>query len=160
MKRVKLIASGSLLLYFQLLFSLSGLAQTAQLKGVIQTEVDKAGIPNATVTLVSDKGESSTTTDLKGRFTLAIPGGLASSAIQLVITSVGYEKKQITVEPGQTSVTVSLKGGSADMLDNVVITALGVKKDRKAVGYAVTEVKETNLPRRVKIILRMRSPVK
>jgi TonB-linked SusC/RagA family outer membrane protein len=141
MKRVKLIASGSLLLCFHFLFSLSGLAQTTQLKGLVKSETDQAPLPNATVTLVSGKGEASTTTDTKGRFTLMIPAGLGSSALQLQITSVGFEKKQITVEAGQTEITISLKSGNADMLDNVVVTALGVKKDRKSVGYAVTEVK-------------------
>jgi TonB-linked SusC/RagA family outer membrane protein len=141
MKRVKLIASGSMLLCFHLLFSLAGLAQTVQLKGTVKSETDQVVIPNATVTLVSDKGDISTTTDTKGRFVLEIPPALTSSAIHLTITSVGFEKKKIIVMPGLTSVDVLLKGGSADMLDNVVVTALGVKKDRKAVGYAVTEVK-------------------
>lgn len=141
MKRVKLIASGSLLLCFHFLFSLPGLAQTTQLKGLVKSEADQSPLPNATVTLVTGNGDASTTTDLKGRFTLVVPAGLGSSALQLLITSVGFEKKQVTVEPGQKVITVSLKNGNADMLDNVVVTALGVKKERKAVAYAVTEVK-------------------
>jgi TonB-linked SusC/RagA family outer membrane protein len=140
MKRVKLIASGSLLLCFHLLITLSGLAQSSQLKGTVKNEADQAGIPNATVTLVASGSESSTTTDLKGNFVLTIPAGRTSS-IQLNVTSVGYEKKQVTIDAGQASVTITLKAGGADMLDNVVVTALGVKKDRKAVAYAVTEVK-------------------
>jgi TonB-linked SusC/RagA family outer membrane protein len=141
MKRVKLIASGSMLLCFHLLFTLSGLAQSAQLRGVVKNEVDQVGIPNATVSLVSNKSESSTTTDTKGNFVLNIPAGIGSNSFQLTVTSVGYDKKQLTIEPGQTSITILLKAGGADMLDNVVVTALGVKKDRKSVSYAVTEVK-------------------
>jgi TonB-linked SusC/RagA family outer membrane protein len=141
MKRVKLIASGSLLLCFQLLFALSGLAQSAQLKGVVKNEADQVGIPNATVSLVSNKSEASTTTDSRGSFTLNIPVGVGSKSFHLTVSSVGYEKKELNIEPGQTSITIVLKAGSADMLDNVVVTALGVKKDRKAVSYAVSEVK-------------------
>jgi TonB-linked SusC/RagA family outer membrane protein len=141
MKRVKLIASGSLLLCFQLFISLSGLAQTAQLKGVVKNEADQSAIPNATVTLVAGNSQTSTTTDLKGNFTLNVPAAARSSSIQLTITSVGFEKKQLIVDPAQTSVTVVLKAGNGDMLDNVVVTALGVKKDRKSVAYAVSEVK-------------------
>ena len=140
MKRVKLIASGSLLLCFHLLITLSGLAQSSQLKGTVKNEADQVGIPNATVTLVSGGSESSTTTDLKGNFVLTIPAGRSSSLL-LSVTSVGYEKKQVTIDAGQASVTIALKAGSGDMLDNVVVTALGVKKDRKSVAYAVSEVK-------------------
>lgn len=135
------MASGSLLLCFHLLFSLAGLAQSALLKGSVKNEVDQTGIPNATVTLASANSETSTTTDISGNFTMNIPAALHSSSFQLTITSVGYEKKQITIGAGQTTVAVTLKAGSGDMLDNVVVTALGVKKDRKAVAYAVSEVK-------------------
>ena len=141
MKRVKLIASGSLLLCFLLLCTLSGIAQSAQLRGVIKNETDKIGIPNATVTVVVGKSEASITTDTKGNFVLNIPVATKSSSIQLIITSVGYEKKQMTIEAGQTDLTISLKAGTSDMLDNVVVTALGVKKDRRSVAYAVSEVK-------------------
>src|SRR5688572_25296370 len=141
MKRVKLIASGSLLLCFQLLFALSGLAQSAQLKGVVKNETDQIGIPNATVSLSSNGSEASTTTDSRGNFTLNIPAGIGTKSFQLTVTSVGFEKKQLTIEPSQTSITIVLKAGGADMLDNVVVTALGVKKERKAVAYAVSEAK-------------------
>jgi len=141
MKRVKTIASGSLLLCFLLLISLKGLSQSALLRGVIKNEADQTAIPNATVTLTSGKSSTSTTTDLKGNFALKLPASLESSSFQLTVSSVGYEKKLITVEPGQASITVTLKAGSSDMLDNVVVTALGMKKDRKAVAYAVSEVK-------------------
>jgi TonB-linked SusC/RagA family outer membrane protein len=140
MKRVKLIASGSLLLCFHLLITLSGLAQSSQLRGTVKNEADQAGIPNASVTLISSGSESSTTTDLKGNFVLTIPAG-RSSSILLSVTSVGFEKKQVTIDAGQASVTITLKAGGADVLDNVVVTALGVKKDRKAVSYAVSEAK-------------------
>lgn len=141
MKRVKLIASGSLLLCFHLLFAFSGLAQSAQLKGVVKNESDQTVIPNVTVTLVSNNSEASTTTDLKGRFTLTIPASANSASIQLVVTTVGYEKKQLTIDPSQGFLTITLKPGAADMLDNVVVTALGIKKDRKAVSYAISEAK-------------------
>jgi TonB-linked SusC/RagA family outer membrane protein len=142
MKRVKLIASGTLLLCFHLLFSLDGRAQTARLKGEVKNETDKTGIPNVTVSLTVNRSTASTTTDLKGNFVLNIPASAASGTLHLTITSVGYERKQITIEPDRVSelVTVFLKT-SGDVLDNVVVTALGVKKEKKAVAYAVTEVK-------------------
>lgn len=141
MKRVKLIASGSLLLCIHLLCSFSGMAQSAQLRGVVKNETDQTGIPNATVTVTVGKNEASTTTDLKGNFVLNMPVAPSSSTILLTVSSVGYEKRIVNVEPGQTSISILLKIGGGDVLDNVVVTALGVKKDRKAVAYAVSEVK-------------------
>ncbi len=141
MKRVKLIASGSLLLCFHFLITLSVLAQTAALKGVVKNETDQSAIPNATVTVVAGNSQTSTTTDLRGNFTLNVPVAVRSSSVQLVVTCVGYEKKQLLIDPAQSTVTIVLKAGNGDMLDNVVVTALGVKKDRKSVAYAVSEVK-------------------
>jgi TonB-linked SusC/RagA family outer membrane protein len=139
MKRVNLIAWGGILLAFPLLLSLTAMAQTTQLRGVVKNEYDQMGIPNASVSLVVNKKLISVMTDNLGNFTLNIPSDALKGGAELTITSVGYGKKQIQVKPGQTSISIGLQPGG-DMLDNVVVTALGMKKSRKAVAYAVTEV--------------------
>jgi TonB-linked SusC/RagA family outer membrane protein len=143
MKRVKLIASGGVLLFFHLLCALNVWAQSAQLRGSVKNETDKSPVPNATISLTSNKSEVTTTTDAKGNFVMAIPAGAGSNSFQLTISSVGYEKKIMKLSAGElgSSLNITLKAGGGDMLDNVVVTALGVKKERKSVAYAVTEVK-------------------
>lgn len=142
MKRVKLIASCSLLVCFFLILSLTGRAQSAQLKGVVKNELDQTGVPNATVSLKSNKSEASTTTDSKGNFVLNIPASISSGSFDVTISSIGFERKQLTIGTDQASsiITILMKP-AGDVLDNVVVTALGVRKERKAIAYAVGEAK-------------------
>lgn len=57
----------------------------------------------------------------------------------------------------RTNGTDTLKTGEKK-IDEVVITALGIKKEKKALGYAVQEVKGMSLKRQKNLTLSIRFP--
>ncbi|MDB5132689.1 MAG: SusC/RagA family TonB-linked outer membrane protein [Mucilaginibacter sp.] len=73
-------------------------------------------------------------TDVNGRFSIPVNAGEV-----LVFTYIGYVKKEVTVT-ASTELTVQLDEDSKQ-LSEIVVTALGIKKERKSLGYSVTEVK-------------------
>ncbi|MEO6000502.1 MAG: SusC/RagA family TonB-linked outer membrane protein, partial [Chitinophagaceae bacterium] len=60
----------------------------------------------------------------------------------LIFSFVGYAPKDVTVNG--SSVNASLTSSSKE-LNEVVVTALGIKKERKSLGYSITEVKGDEL---------------
>jgi TonB-linked SusC/RagA family outer membrane protein len=88
---------------------------------------------------VSVKGTSTgTQTDVNGKFALT-----ANLNDVLVFTYIGYLKKEVpVVSPAE--LTIELDEDSKQ-LSEVVVTALGIKKERKALGYSVSEVKGSEL---------------
>lgn len=75
-----------------------------------------------------------TITDLDGNFNLEVAKGET-----IVISFIGYISQEIVVN-GQTSLTINL-AEDTQKLDEVVVTALGMKRDKKALGYAMQELK-------------------
>ncbi|PSL44766.1 TonB-linked SusC/RagA family outer membrane protein [Chitinophaga niastensis] len=125
-----------------LLFCIGSYAQTpanhpSQISGTVTTADGQKAI-GATISLLSAKGVGAMT-DAEGKFTVKIPG-THQADIVLLITYIGYEKKEVKVAAGQTQITVQLEVASK-ALGELVVTALGIKKDKKALAYAVTEVK-------------------
>ncbi|WNJ20552.1 SusC/RagA family TonB-linked outer membrane protein [Pontibacter sp. G13] len=73
-------------------------------------------------------------TDNEGAFSLNAPDG----SNELTVSYLGYTRQTVSIE-GVNKITISLEA-EATATDEVVITALGIKRDKKALGYAVTEV--------------------
>src|SRR5690606_1379598 len=61
----------------------------------------------------------------------------------LVFSFVGYETAEETVG-GRTALSVALKPSIKES-EAIVITALGVSKQKRQLGYAITEVKGSDL---------------
>ncbi|WP_304959021.1 SusC/RagA family TonB-linked outer membrane protein, partial [uncultured Parabacteroides sp.] len=80
-----------------------------------------------------------TMTDMDGNFTL--DGVKKGDIIQ--ISFLGYATQDIPYT-GQASVSVHLEEDT-QKLDEVVVTALGMKRDKKALGYAMQELKGDDL---------------
>lgn len=121
------MAKFKLLLLFMLIANFLS-AQTRQISGQV-TDAESNGIPSATVKV---KGmDIQTLTDIEGKFRLAVP----TSDIVLEITSVGYEKNEVSVPAGDSEVAITL-ATSATGLEEVVVTALGIKREKKALTYA------------------------
>ena len=76
-------------------------------------------------------------TDFDGNFTLDVP----SDGKQLVISYIGMKSKEVVVSP---NVNVTLMSDTQN-LDEVVVTAMGISKEKKALGYAVQDVKADEL---------------
>lgn len=84
------------------------------------------------------KGQAKgTITDPAGAFKLEAANGQV-----LVVSGIGYETKEVTV----TGSTLNLTLAKSDKtISEVVVTALGIKREKKALGYAVQEVKGSEL---------------
>lgn len=114
----------------------SGIVFADKLKGKV-TGPDGSPVPGATVSL---KGSPSVATVAggDGSFELDLKG--AAAPVVLVISSIGFDKIEITVSDLNAPVSVKLDESNKS-LSEVVVTALGVKKEKKALVYGVTEVK-------------------
>ena len=109
-----------------LTFSLTATAQ--QITGSV---TDDNGIPLPGASIVIGGTSDGTTTNFDGNFTIDVSQGST-----LIISYVGYESQEIVV--GSSPINVQLNPDNA--LDEVVITALGISRERKSLGYSVTEV--------------------
>ncbi|NSL85364.1 SusC/RagA family TonB-linked outer membrane protein [Chitinophaga sp. Mgbs1] len=121
-----------------LLIAVCSHAQTTQISGTVTNAADGQKIIGATVSLVAAKGVGAMT-DAEGKFAIKIPAAYASN-IELAVTFIGFERKTVKIAPGQTTINIPLDV-SAKALGELVVTALGIKKEKKALAYAVTEVK-------------------
>ncbi|VBB47316.1 NB-Dependent Receptor Plug [uncultured Paludibacter sp.] len=106
------------------------------LKGTV---TDENGEPIVGASVLIKGTSQGTATDAEGKFTLTVPAG----SKYLIISYVGMEIQEIPIVSNPRVVLVN-KGSQ---LDEVVVTALGIKKDRKALGYAVEDVKSEELMR-------------
>lgn len=100
------------------------------IKGLV---VDNKGIPLPGVSVRLKGTQLGTTTDLNGNYTLSIP----ESGI-LTFTFIGFSSQELEVN-SRTTINVTLLE-DRQALSEVVVTALGVTKERKSLGYSVTEV--------------------
>ena len=81
-----------------------------------------------------------TSTDANGAYRINAP---ANGTLQF--TCIGYKTQEVQIA-GRTLIEVILSDDT-EMLQETVVTALGIKKERKALGYSVTEVKSEELLR-------------
>ncbi|BDD10761.1 SusC/RagA family TonB-linked outer membrane protein [Fulvitalea axinellae] len=89
---------------------------------------------------IMEKGSTSngTITDLSGKFLIIVDKNAS-----IVVSSIGYDPMDVAVN-GRSNIEVSLSP-SVEQLDDVVVTAFGMKREKKKLGYAVTEVKGAEL---------------
>ncbi len=110
-------------------------AQTSNITGTVISADDKEPIIGASIVV---KGTTiGTVSDLDGAFTLEVP----TSAHHLVISYIGMRSQEVAVAP---SIHVVLHSDTQN-LDEVVVTAMGISKEKKALGYAVQDVKSDEL---------------
>ena len=105
--------------------------------GTVQDSKGEA-IVGATILVKGQAKGKGTLTDPNGHFTLS---GLKVGS-ELVITCVGYKSQ--TVRWTGTPLTVVLED-EMTQLGGVVVTALGIRREKKALGYAMQEVKGDQL---------------
>lgn len=111
-------------------------AQTQKVTGIVISEEDGQPVIGASVLIKgSQKG---TITGVDGDFTLS---DLPTSATSLVISYIGLVTQEVPVAPMMKIVMKS----DTKTLDEVVVTAMGISKAKKALGYAVQDVKGEKL---------------
>ena len=113
-------------------------AQTQKVTGVVISEEDGQPVLGASVLV---KGTTlGTITDVDGNFNLS---NVPSSAKTLQISYIGMQTQEVVIKP---NLRVVLKA-DAQKLDEVVVTAMGISREKKALGYAVQDVKSDALTR-------------
>ena len=105
------------------------LAQTT-VKGQVISQDDGEPVIGASVQI--DGTSTGTVTDIDGNFSLVTPG----KESKLVISYLGMKSQTVEAKP---NLIVYLEDED-NSLDDVVVTALGVSRQKKALGYAVTEL--------------------
>jgi TonB-linked SusC/RagA family outer membrane protein len=121
-----------LLLCFSFAFVLSALAQERVVSGKITAAEDGTTLPGVNVVL---KGTTTgTVTDVDGNFRLGVP----SSGGTLVFSFIGLQTQEIVI--GDRSIIDIRMGLDVQQLTEVVVTAVGIERERKALGYAVSEL--------------------
>ena len=108
-------------------------AQKTTVRGKV-TDTNGVGVPSATV---KEKGtKNAVSADGEGNFIISV-----SPNAVLQFTATGFGMVEL---PAEKAASVKMKE-AVDNLSEVVVTALGVKREKKALGYAVQEVKGENL---------------
>ena len=106
------------------------LAQTT-VTGKVVSQEDGEPVIGASIKIEGTK--TGTVTDVDGNFSLVAPSGNA----KLVISYLGMKSQKVVAK---SKMKIVLEGED-NTLNDVVVTALGVSRQKKALGYAVTELK-------------------
>ena len=111
-------------------------AQNITVKGKVVDAASGEAIPAAAI--VQQGTSNGVISDLDGNYAISVPSNAA-----LAVSSIGYTGVVVNVE-GRTTINISLSV-STEFLDEVVVTAMGISREKKALGYAVQDVKADEL---------------
>ncbi|MGB5553923.1 MAG: SusC/RagA family TonB-linked outer membrane protein, partial [Flavobacteriaceae bacterium] len=122
-------------LQFILVFLLSMMATAMysqqEVTGVVSSDTGEL-LPGVSVLV---KGTTNgVTTDFDGNYQIQVPG----SSDVLVFSYLGMLTQEVLVG-NQSNINVALEA-SSEQLDEVVVTALGISREKKSLGYSVSEV--------------------
>ena len=95
--------------------------------GVVTGSKDKQPLIGATV--IVEKTSIGTTTDLDGKYSLAVP----DDAKNLLVSYTGMVTKVVAIDGVVLNVVLS---DNEKVLGDVVVTALGIKREKRAIGYS------------------------
>ncbi len=129
-----------ILLMIMFLGSISLFAQERTISGRITSDEDGSGLPGVNVIL---KGTTTgTTTDIDGNYKLAVPqdGGT------LTFSFIGLAPQEVAI--GARSTIDVVMANDVKQLTEVVVTAIGIEREKKALGYAVSDVSGDALKQR------------
>jgi TonB-dependent SusC/RagA subfamily outer membrane receptor len=116
--------------------SLSLIAQDRTVSGKVTSSAENGILPGVSIVV---KGTSKgTTTDSNGEFKVSVPNNAT-----LIFSYIGYLRKEVKV--GTSNILNVSLDNDDNTLNEVVVTALGVKQEKRALGYAVQEVKGQEL---------------
>lgn len=116
------------------LFLISISTVLAQVKEITGTVTDNSGIPLPGVNVLVKGTSNGTQTDFDGNFSIS-----ASKGEVLVFSYVGLATVEETVGDSNT-MTVQMVEDLVN-LNEVVVTSLGITREKRSLGYAVTELK-------------------
>lgn len=128
-------------LFFLLCFMFLSFSQniSAQEQTVTGTVTDgENGLPLPGVTVLEKGTTNGVATDFDGKYSISV-----SEDAVLVFSMIGYGNQEIQLEGRSTlDVVMSI---DAEALDEVVVTSLGITREKKSLGYAVTELESEEI---------------
>ena len=101
---------------------------------------DPDGLPLPGATVLVQGTMTGVTTDFDGNFSINVSEGQS-----LEFSFVGYDTSAVAVGSGNV-INVSLSLGN--QLDEVIVTSLGITREKRALGYAVSEVDNSQIESR------------
>ena len=131
----KLLQLLTFFLLLTLLLPWQVMAQQRNISGTVKGENQS---PLEGVTVRVKNTNRITQTDANGHFSIQ-----AATGETLVITYVGYESQELKVN--NSSVLDIAMTTSGNNMNEVVVTALGIKRERKALGYSVSDLNAQEL---------------
>ncbi|WP_281637347.1 SusC/RagA family TonB-linked outer membrane protein [Flavobacterium marginilacus] len=130
---MKLKFNGFLVLLIVLVAQVT-FAQERSVSGIVS---DNAGMPLPGVSVLVKGTKNGTQSDFDGKYSIK-----ATPSDVLVFSYVGMRSSEKSAS--STSLNVKLSSDATE-LESVVVTALGIKKEKKALGYATSQVKGDEL---------------
>ena len=106
-------------------------------KTVSGVVLDSSGMPLPGVNVVINGTSTGTQTDFDGKYSLKVEEGE-----QLNFSYVGMRSETLPIHSSVMNINLE---EDAEVLDEVVVTAMGMKRERKALGYAVSEVRSEDI---------------
>jgi ferric enterobactin receptor len=131
----KLLQPLAFLLVLIVLLPSQGMSQQRNISGTVRAENQT---PLEGVTISVKNTNRVTQTDANGQFSIQ-----AATGETLVITYVGYLLQELKVN-NSSDLAVTMRP-SGNNMNEVVVTALGIPKQRKALGYSVTDLNAQEL---------------
>lgn len=114
------------------------IAQERNIGGIITSKDDGEPLPGISIRIAGTT--QGTTTDVNGKFSLRAP--ITST---LTISGIGYIEQKVLIG-NRNIINIALET-NAQNLDEVVVTSFGIQRDRKTLGYGVSEIKADQLAR-------------
>jgi TonB-linked SusC/RagA family outer membrane protein len=120
-----------------LLVSWTVSAQNTRVTGKV---TDNAGLPIPGVTVLIEGTTTGVATDYNGTYSIEV-----SSNGVLLFSAIGMESQRVPVN-NRSVINLTMVESSV-MVEEVVVTALGIEKEKKALGYAVQDLKSDEIMR-------------
>lgn len=111
----------------------------AQEKTISGTISDNSGLPLPGVNIIVKGTSNGTQSDFDGNYTVN-----ANVGQTIVFSYVGFITTERAVTAATNTVSLQMEEDAA-VLEEVVVTALGIKKEKKALGYAISSIKEEQI---------------
>lgn len=115
--------------------------QLVKEKNISGTVTSSNGEPLTGVTILVKGTTIGAFTDGTGSYRMNVP----DDATTLIFSYVGYTSQEVEIG-GRSNIDVQLEV-DATQLDEVVVSALGISREKKSLGYAVTEIDGSDLSR-------------
>ncbi|GAA4442803.1 SusC/RagA family TonB-linked outer membrane protein [Pontibacter saemangeumensis] len=124
-----------LCLFLSLLVSLAYAQTKSTVTGTVK---DAKGAPLPGVSIIEAGTNNGVATDVSGNFTIAVQ---PDAVLQVMF--LGYASKEVPV--GNAANLSIVLEEDAKSLEEVVVTALGIRREKRRLGYSVTELKASEV---------------